>query len=226
MARTTERLDRKALKEDGLLNFMERAGEYVQANLNIALGILAGVAVIIAVGVLWTRDARQKAHRADTNLSSAVMAYATGQYDKAVQVANDLQTSAAGTDAALLAKYVAGASQLRLGRFQEAETSLRSYLDSASKNPFYENAARGALASTLEAQGRFADAAGLYQELAGKLPEPMSIDAEIDAARALAAAGSVDQAKAILQKHATGTTQQARKARIELAILDAAPAAK
>lgn len=226
MARTQERISRKTLKEDGLLNFTERAGEYVQANLNVALGILAGVAVVVLLGVLWTRDTRQKAQRAELNLSTAVMAYASGDFEKAVQVAGELQTNSGGTDAALLVKYIAGVSLLRLGRFQEAEQSLRAYLESATKNPFYENAARGALASTLEAEGRFADAAAQYQELATKVPEPMSEDVQIDAARALRAAGSVDQAKAILQKLATGNTQAARTARIELAILDTAPTQK
>jgi len=226
LARTQERIDRKALKEDGLLNFVEQAGEYLQANMNVALGILAGVAVVILLGVLWTRDSHQKAQRASVNLSTAVLAYAGGDYDKAVQVATDLQTNSGGTDAALLAKYIAGASQLRLGRFQEAEASLRGYLEGASKNPFYENAARSALGSALEGQGRYADAAAQYQDLASKLPEPLSLDAEIDAARALRAAGSADQAKTLLEKVAATNTQASRKAKLELAILESEPAQK
>jgi thioredoxin-like negative regulator of GroEL len=117
-------------------------------------------------------------------------------------------------------------SQLRLGRFPEAEQSLRGYLDGVAKNPFYENAARGALASTLEAQGRYADAAAQYQELAAKLPESMSQETQLDAARALRAAGSIEQAKAILQKLADGNSQAARKAKLQLAILNSAPAQK
>ena len=42
MARTGERLDRKALKEDVLLNFVEQAGEKVRSNMNLTLGVVAG----------------------------------------------------------------------------------------------------------------------------------------------------------------------------------------
>jgi tetratricopeptide (TPR) repeat protein len=226
LARTQERITRKALKEDPLLNFMERWGEYLQANINVALGILAGVAVVVLVGVLWTRDARSKAQQGDIGLSAAVMSYAGGDYEKALSLATDLQTKSGGSDAALLGKYIAGVSLLRMGRFPEAEQSLRGYLDAAAKNPFYETAARSALASTLEAEGRYADAATQYQELAAKLPEAMAPNAQMDAARAFRAAGSVEQARAILQKLADSNTQVSRKAKIELAILDNAPVQK
>jgi tetratricopeptide (TPR) repeat protein len=223
LARTGERIDRKALKEDALLNFVEQAGDHVRANLNLTLGVIAGVVVVALLAMLWRQDVRQKASAADESLSQVVVGYANGQYEQVVELSNSLQTSSPGSKSAVLSKYLAGASQMRLGRFPEAEQSLRAYLAESSKYPFYETAAQTALAASLEAQGKNADAAVIYQEQAAKLAEPLASEMQLSAARALGRAGQVDQAKNILEKLAGDNTgANAREARIELAILQSA----
>jgi TolA-binding protein len=222
LARTGERIDRKALKEDALLNFIEQAGDHVRANLNLTLGVIAGVIVVALLAMLWRQDVRHKASAADESLSQVVVGYANGQYDQVVELSNSLQTTGPGSKAAVLSKYLAGASQMRLGRFPEAEQSLRAYLAEASKYPFYADAAQSALAASLEAQGKSAEAAAIYQEQAAKLSEPLASEAQLAAARALGRAGQTDQAKAILEKLAGENGAKAREARIELAILQSA----
>lgn len=225
LVRTTEKLDRKALREDAVLNAVNQAGEYVRANLNLVLGVLAGVAVVVLLGVLWKNDARQKAAQSDLALSQVVLAYAGGQLDRTIELANALQTTAANSPGGIASKYLAGAAMLRLGRFPEAEQSLRAYLEGANRMPLYQTAAQGALASTLEAQGRHAEAATLYQELAAKLSGPAALQAQLDAAGALTAAGSADQAKSILEKLSVEQGPIGREAKLELAILQGAGAA-
>jgi len=222
LARTGERLDRKALKEDVLLNFVEQAGDKVRSNMNLTLGVVAGIVVIGVLAMLWRQDVQQKSTQANQSLSQVVVGYANGQFDQVIELSNSLQTTNPGSKSAVMSKYLAGASMMRLGRFAEAEQSLRAYLAEAAKYPFYENAAQTALASSLEAQGKFADAAAIYQELAAKLGEPLASEAQLSAARALGRSGSVDQAKAILQKLAGDNGTKAREARIELAILQSA----
>lgn len=224
--RSTEKLDRKALKEDGLLNVVNDAGEYVRANMNLVLGVLAGIILAVGIALLLRHDAKQKETQAATNLSQVVLAYSTGQLDRAVEAATALQSTNAGSAAAVASKYLGGAALLRLGRYPEAEQSLRGYLESSGKMPLYENAAHGALAAAMEAQGRYAEAATEYQQLASKLTGTAASQAELSAARALRAAGSMDQSKAILEKLAAEQTSVAREAKLELAVLEATAGAR
>ena len=226
MTRTREqRLDRKALKQDGLLNFTNRVGMYTQQHMNLALGVLAGVAVVIGLGLLWRHDARQKTVQAGQGLSQVISAYASNQPEQVIERANALQTSSPGSPGAVAAKYLAGAAQLQLGRFADAEQSLRVYLESSAKMPMYENAAREALAAALESQNKFAEAAAEYQGLAAKLEGPAALRVKLDAARALREAGSLAEAKSLLEQLAKEPVT-AQEAKLQLAIIDNLAAAR
>src|SRR5262245_12306102 len=109
---------------------------------NLVLGVTAGVLAAVLLTVPWMRESDGKAAVAVDTMSQVVLVYANGQFDQALELANSVQSQYPGSEAAALAKYLAGACQLRLGRFQEAEQSLRGYLDVAAKAPFYEHAAR------------------------------------------------------------------------------------
>lgn len=221
MTRTRERLDRKTLKEDPLVNLVAQAGDWVAVNQKAVVGVLVGVVVLLVLGVLWVRDSRHRGVASDQSFSQVVLGYANGQYDQALQAAQNLQSQSPGSRGAVMAQYVAGMCQLQLGKFAEAEQSLRGYLQTATKAPFYESAARPALAAALEAQERHAEAAAMYQEAASGAPELQASQLKLQAARAFRAAGSVDQAKAILQTLATGEPNAVTgDAKLELAVLE------
>lgn len=221
MARTQERLDRKALKQDALVNLVAQWGDWVSVNSKTVVGVAVGVLVLIVLGVLWVRDTRQRGTAADQTLSQVVLGYANGAYDQALQLALDLQTQNPGSRGAVMAQYMAGMCQLQLGKFAEAEQSLRAYVEAASKAPFYESAARPALAAAIEGQERHAEAAAMYQEAAVAAPEPQASQLKLKAARAFRAAGSMAQAKSILQALATGDPNAVMgEVKQELAVLE------
>jgi TolA-binding protein len=225
LTRTRQRLDRKALKQDGLLNFVGQAGDVVREHLNVALGVLAGAAVVVLLGVLWRHDAREKNQQSEQGLSAVLSLYAMNQPDRAIEAATSLQSTNPGSRAAVAARYLSGISQLQLGRFAEAEQSLRSYLEAAAKMPIYENAAHGALAAALEAQNRFADAAAEYRLYASKLDGQPALHAQLDEARVLREAGSIDEARTLLKKLAD-ERMVAREAKLQLAVLENLAAAR
>jgi tetratricopeptide (TPR) repeat protein len=221
LSRTRERLDRKTLKHDPLMDFIGKAGDYVGANANRVLSIAAGVVVVIVLAVLWTRGQSQKGSESDLRLAQVVAAFSNLQYEPAIELATSMQSNFPGTRAAVLSKYIAGKAQMQLGKFPEAEQSFRGYMAEASKDPFYENSVRSSLAASLEAQGKYAEAASMYQEASGKLTEPLASQAKLDAARALRLAGSYEEAKKLLQPLTEDRTSPlSQKARIELAVLE------
>jgi tetratricopeptide (TPR) repeat protein len=220
LPRATPRLDRKALKQDGLVDFTARVTDYVSTNANLVLGIAAGVVVVIVLAIFWGRGHAHRMKESDVRFSQVVAAFSNGNYDAAVQLATSLQTDFGGSQGAVQANYIAGQAQLQLGKFPEAEQSFRSYLASASKAPFYEQAAKQGLGAALEAQHRYAEAAALYQEAIPKLPEPLASEARLDAARALRLAGSVDQAKSLLQAVPADNYALSSQAKQELAVLE------
>lgn len=209
--------------EDPVMTSIHRGLDYMTTHLNIVLGASAGLVVVVLVAVLWSRDHAARDAAADNSISEVVLGFAGGSYQATLDAANAVQTSHPGTEAARNAKYFAGACQLRMAQFPEAEQTLRAYLAEAGSKGFYEHAARAAVAASLEGQNKFADAAALYQEEANVLPEALANDARLDAARALQRAGSVDQAKEILQKLTELTNSPvARQAKIELAVIESA----
>lgn len=216
-----ERLDRKTLKQDALLNFTARAADYVSANPNLVMGITAAVIVAIVLGVFWIRGRSGKTAESDLRVSALVSAYSAGEYAVSLEVANALQTEYPGTRAAVAASFLKGQSLLQLGSFAEAEQSFQSYLAQSSKAPFYEDAAKLGLAASLEGQSRYGEAAGLYLEVAEGLFEPLASEVRLDAARAYRSAGSIAQARSLLEEVESRENESSRRATIELAILEA-----
>jgi len=224
LSRTVERVDRKTLKEDELLNLVNRATAWVQANTTRALAIVGGAILVLVLLWLWSRSNTRQATEADSSLSQVIASVAGEQWAPALELATNLQSRFPGSRSAILSTYLAGMCQLRLGRLPEAEQSMRSYLQAADKAPFYRASAGPALGAALEGQGRFAEAGKLYEESSAAVEEPLATRLKMDAARAYAAAGSRDQARALLKSVADATnTPLARQAKTELAILDAIP---
>ena len=224
MPHRAPRVDRKTLRQDPLLNFTSRAMDYASTHATMVLGIAAGAGAVVVLFTLWSHGRQEKTSTSDLRATSVVAAFTAGQFDVAQQMADAVLASHPGTRGAVIASYIKGKAELQLGKATEAEQSFRSYLASSSKAPFFETAAQQGLAATLETEGRYADAAEMYQTLATKLGEPLADDARLDAARAYRLAGATDRAKVLLQELKEKESATSRRARIELAILDAAPA--
>ena len=221
MARQTTRVTRDSLKHDAFFDFTSRATAFVSANLSTVLGVVGAIALAIVLTTFWSRSRGEKTLRSDLQSSVLVSNYVAGQYQNSIDLATQLQNAYGGTRAAVLAEYVKGMAQLQLGRYLDAEQSLRAYLDKSSKAPFYEKAARRSLAACLETQNRFADAAEGYKGLAATLTDDEADEALLDAARAYRLAGATEQARSVLKSVVEKDKSNARQARIELAVLDA-----
>lgn len=219
MPRSRERIDRKTLKQDELLNLVTRVSDFAEANRNLFFGVLGGILLIVVAGVLWQRSQSRRAIESQDVYSQVVAAFAGGQFEAALGLAANLQTQYPSSEGGILSLYTTGACQLQLGKFPEAEKSFRDYLSQSSKAPFYATAAKQGLAAAIESQGRHAEAAGLYKEAATSFEEPVASQLLMDAARSYIAAGETAPAKEILASLAEGKTPLAHEAKIQLAAI-------
>lgn len=222
MARRARRIDRKSLKQDPLLNFTTRATEYVSANTTLVLGATATLIVGIVLLVTWGRGQSAKGEQSDTMAIQAVALFANGRFQESLDHANNLRAQFPGSRGAVVADYVRGKAQMQLGSFLDAEQAFRDYLKESAKEPFFEQAAKHGLAASLEGQRRFAEAGRMYEELAAEVPEDLVDETLLDAARALELGGSAEQARSLLEKVIQKDGAESRRARVQLAALEAA----
>ena len=216
-----DRIDKKELRQDALVNFMGRAGEYAKANANLFIGAILAVIVIVVLLAFWGRGRSERSLEANVRAEASVGAFAVGEYQTALQMADGVIAGYPGTRAATLSSYVAGQSNLQLGNFIAAEQSFRRYLTSADKEPFYEKSGQLGLAASLEGQQRFAEAANLYLQTAETLADNLAEQARMDAARCWRLAGSFDQAERLLQQVVDDGELLSSRATIELAVVEA-----
>jgi tetratricopeptide (TPR) repeat protein len=220
LPRRSQRLDRKALKQDPLLNFTSRAMQYYSANTTQVLGIAAAVVIGIVLLTFWARGRTTKTSVSDLGAANLVRAYSAGQFQITRDRAIELQTAYPGTRGASVAWYLKGKAEMQLGNFLEAERSFRTHLESSDKAPFYTSAAQQGLGASLEGQGRFAEAAEVYERLADQLHDSLADEARLDAARAYRVAGAIDPARRLLEKVKEKNNNYSRRARIQIALLE------
>lgn len=219
------RIDPKSLKHDPFFDFTSRVTAFVSANLSSVLGVSVAVIVAVVLATFWARSRSEKSAEADLRAAALVSTLTAGQYEATLELSSQIQSGYGGTRAAVLANYIKGRAELELQRNIEAEGSFRAYLAQSAKAPFYEDAAKRALAASLEGQHRYSEAAATYEEAAAGLPEDLADDAHIDAARNYRLAGDLDKARSLLSTLAEKDVSASRRARIELAALNAADSA-
>jgi tetratricopeptide (TPR) repeat protein len=216
-----DRLDKKQLKQDALVTITGRAGAYAKANANLFIGGILALIVVVVLVSFWTRGRSERSLESNVRAEASVGAFAVGEYQTALQMADAVVASYPGTRAASLASYVTGQANLQLGNFIAAEQGFRRYLDGSKKEKFYEQSGQLGLAASLEGQQRFAEAANLYIQTASSLPKNLAQQASMDAARCWRLAGSYDQAESLLEQVVSEGEMLSSRATLELAVVEA-----
>ncbi|MEK7329490.1 MAG: tetratricopeptide repeat protein [Candidatus Eisenbacteria bacterium] len=196
--------------------FWERYGR-------LALGVLAGLAVVGAV-VYFSLRSRQAAEEAAAGkLAEASLYYWQGDYQRSLQLAREAAERYGSTPSGLDAHRQAADAAYWGGDFKTAVAEYRRYL---AKNPsgLLADAAHRSLAYALESDRQYLDATREYEALVGHFDRGSSAEFLLAAARCLTAANQPREALARLQRlvNEFGETEYANQARIELAELQAA----
>jgi tetratricopeptide (TPR) repeat protein len=186
------------------------------------LGVAAAFVVGVVLLVMWRRGQSVKTEQSDAMAIQAVGLFTNGQFQESLDHANSIRSQFPGSRGAVMADYVGAKAQMQLGLFVDAERAFRDYLKESSKEPFFEQAAQHGLAASLEGQRRFAEAAQMYEDLAAEAPEGLVDQTLLDAARAHELSGSLEQARSLLETVIQKDGIESRRARVQLAGLEAA----
>lgn len=199
-------------------HFWERYGR-------VALGVLAGLAVVAALAFFYMRSRAAEEEVAAGKLAEASLLYWQGDYQRSLQLSRETAERHGSTPSGLDAHRQAGDAAYWGGDFKTSVAEYRRYL---AKNPngLLADAARRSLAYALESDKQFPEAAREYEALVGRFERGSSAEFLMAAARCYRGANQPDQALARLQRAVDefGETEAANQARVELAELQTARA--
>jgi tetratricopeptide (TPR) repeat protein len=165
MARKGKKLKKKRIKEDQLVTTTLRMTNYVQDHFTqVVSGIvilLAAVAIIVFTGQARKNTARAAARE----LALAMGQYQLGDRDLAGTTFASLADRYSGHDSGIVALYFLGQCNLDRFRFDEALSAFDRYLDKASAEAAFRNAAEIGRALAYEGLQQFNEAATIMDRL-------------------------------------------------------------
>ncbi len=201
MQGTRGRLTRRELRHDEFVNRILAAWAYVEENYIRMLVAVAGVVILILLGVYVM-------HRMDVQAREAVEAEGRvrvlllqGQVDDAILEAERIADAYGGEAAAGRALQLAGGLYFETGRYAEAQAAFEKYLQEFDAMGPTGYSAWSGVAAAMEEQGNPAGAAARYQAFADEFEDsPFAPNALKEAARCYRVSGDSDQARILLQR--------------------------
>jgi len=194
------KLTRKELRQDGFVNWIERALEYVQENL-VKAAIVAAIVVIVIVGGSYIRNSRIQAHqKASALLYQGQSMLSIGSYEAARSRLQECVERFGGGEYGDLARLGLAEAQMGLG---ENELALQTLGEAMAALPADDALYTSLLMvqATAEANlGRHLEAAAAYEQaLTGELLAVQRYDVTLRQADSLRHAGQVAEGLVLLE---------------------------
>jgi TolA-binding protein len=195
--------------------FWERQGR-------IALGVVAGLAVLAVVGFFAMRSRQAAETAAAGKLAEASLLYWQGDFARSLQVARETAQQYGSTPSGADAHRQAGDAAFFTGDFKTAIAEYRRYLD-RNKKGMLADAARRSLAYALESNHEFGEAEKEYLALIGHFDRSSSAEFLLAAARCELGMNQTAKAMTYLQRliDEYGEIDYSQQARVQLAELKA-----
>ena len=195
-----QKLTKRQIKEDPLVTAAFRGKEFWDEHGRTILIVAGALALAAVLGGYFVYARQQAEVRASGSLFRAEMSVLQGDYQTATQALKELVDNSPGTNASKRAMLLLGDSYAALTNPREAATWYRKALDRAGSDATMRKAARLGMATALEDNRQFPEAAGYYAELA----KESGTDNErgralLGQARCLLAAGQGQKAGDVLQ---------------------------
>jgi tetratricopeptide (TPR) repeat protein len=188
--------------------------------------VLIGLAVVVVGAVAAVFVARGRAaqeEEAAGKMAEANLLFWQGMYDRSLAEAKQITQQWGGTPSGVDARRLAGDDLFWLGRFKEAATEYRGYIE-RRKSGVLADAVRRSLAYALESDHQYKEAAPVYESVVGRFDRESSAELLFGAARCYRQLNQPKEAGVRLQRllDEYGETSYAGRARIERAEIEAA----
>jgi len=160
-----KRLTKKEMKEDTLVTYALLANDFASRH-KVMIVVAALIVIASITGVGLYRHTRMKAQaEVSEGLLRAQMELERGSVDVAIQLFQSLIDRFPRLKGGLEANVWLGNAYQQKGDYQNARKAYRKYIEEG-KDDILMRAAKRGLAACLEADGKFADAAEIYEDLA------------------------------------------------------------
>ncbi len=195
-SRSTSR--RHELRQDRFITFFARAWGFFDRNRTLAYGLLAGLVVLILLGIGYAYYHNQQQQEAQRRLGAIISVYESGDYQAALEGTGgqmgllEISEAYGGTQAGNLATFYAADALYQLGEYDRALALFEAF--DREENLLGAGALAG-IAAIYEDQGAYEEAAQYYREAAALYESAATSPYYLlDAARAYEAAGAFEQA--------------------------------
>lgn len=189
------------------------------------LGTVAALVVVVGGGLFWSSSRALKEQRAEIAFSSAEQTFYSGNFQLAATELERVVGRYSGTKAGVRATMLLARTRFGEKNHADGVALLREVVATGAARP-YRAAIYALIASGLENQRLFGEAAEAYAQAAGAAGTDFDRYLyEADQARALASAGQNDQALTIWRRHAANeAAPTASEARLRIGELGASAA--
>jgi len=194
------KLTKRQIKEDKFTVFMLNAKNQVIDNWQyLVVGLV--VVVLAVTGTVYYFNSRQaQRQEAASRFARALMDYRSGNIQVAIMGLNQVVEEYGGDEVVEYAVFLLGTINYETRNYPEAIRYFELYLSKYPQNQFNRTASLAGIASSLENQGQYREAAEKFVAAYNEYPNgPIIGDYQISAMRNFLEVGEVDQAKTYLE---------------------------
>ena len=165
------KLTKRQIKEDKFTAVMLNARTWFTDNWQLAVIGVAAVILVTVAGVYYSQSQAAKSEEAATRFARALMDYRNGNNQVAIMGFSQIVDEFSSEQAAEQATFLLGKLNHKIRNYEEAIRYFDMYLSKYRENKLSRAAAYAGIASCLEEQVAFAEAANKFQQAFDEYPD-------------------------------------------------------
>jgi hypothetical protein len=156
--------EEKSLKEDPLVTWLIGVKEFSRKNSNMLIGVLVAIVIVVAGVTIFSQIQKTAAGKASEAFGSAMIAYNSHDYAKAVEEFKNVTDNYRSTVQGIQSAYMLGAILYEQEKYDEAITWYTIASQGSEKADFVAGEALEAIALCYEAKGDVTSAVSFLEK--------------------------------------------------------------